>query len=222
MIIKKNVYLFSSDNDFSEKLKNFILIAFPEFNIQTFTKFEGSNLNLKRADIVFLDATHLEGIENADFTPGIGRSKWILINQGIDIETSESLIEQGYAGTVSRTEIFDLLIPIVHSVLLNELWFPRIQISHVIKRLSLKKQESTGEQRHSQWDNLTEREKELARLILNGARNKEIARQLDISVNTVKRHVSKIFNKLNVDSRNKLHSELYYQFDDEDEEVFSD
>jgi ATP/maltotriose-dependent transcriptional regulator MalT len=48
---------------------------------------------------------------------------------------------------------------------------------------------------------LTEREREVLRLLLDGASNREIARRLVLSVNTVKRHVYNLCGKLGVQSR---------------------
>jgi ATP/maltotriose-dependent transcriptional regulator MalT len=48
---------------------------------------------------------------------------------------------------------------------------------------------------------LTEREREVLRLLLAGASNREIARRLVVSVNTVKRHVYNLCGKLGVKSR---------------------
>lgn len=48
---------------------------------------------------------------------------------------------------------------------------------------------------------LTEREREVLRALVDGLNNKEIAKRLVISLGTVKFHVSNIFQKLGVDSR---------------------
>ncbi len=51
---------------------------------------------------------------------------------------------------------------------------------------------------------LTAREKQVARLIIAGASNKEIARALDIGVATVKSHVHNLLGKLGLAGRSKL------------------
>lgn len=53
---------------------------------------------------------------------------------------------------------------------------------------------------------LTGRELEVAKLIANGASNKEVARSLDITERTVKAHASSVFGKLG--ARDRLHLSL--------------
>jgi ATP/maltotriose-dependent transcriptional regulator MalT len=48
---------------------------------------------------------------------------------------------------------------------------------------------------------LTEREREVLRLLLEGASNRQVAQRLVLSVNTVKRHVYNLCGKLGVQSR---------------------
>jgi DNA-binding NarL/FixJ family response regulator len=50
-------------------------------------------------------------------------------------------------------------------------------------------------------DELSERELEVLRLLVAGASNKAIAAQLNLSENTIKTHISRIFAKLDVQSR---------------------
>lgn len=50
---------------------------------------------------------------------------------------------------------------------------------------------------------LTEREIEVLRLVSEGATNREIARTLFVSEETVKSHLAHVFTKLDVDSRSR-------------------
>ena len=53
----------------------------------------------------------------------------------------------------------------------------------------------------ARWNTLTAREREVARHIVRGVRNKQVAAELGISEITVKAHVSAIFRKLGVSNR---------------------
>ena len=55
-----------------------------------------------------------------------------------------------------------------------------------------------------QMGELSDREREVARLAEEGLRNREIAQTLFISEETVKSHIRSIFNKTNIDRRSKL------------------
>ena len=57
------------------------------------------------------------------------------------------------------------------------------------------------EQPTSETDNLTERERELLALLARGKHYKEIATRLDISTDTVRSHIRRIYRKLQVHSR---------------------
>jgi DNA-binding NarL/FixJ family response regulator len=51
---------------------------------------------------------------------------------------------------------------------------------------------------------LSERERQIAALVANGRKNRDIAQELNISENTVKRHLQSIFNKTGVRDRLEL------------------
>jgi len=60
---------------------------------------------------------------------------------------------------------------------------------------------TTGSQRKSLLESLTERERQILDHLARGESNKAIARALDISHDTVKLHVRHILSKLNLSSR---------------------
>lgn len=58
--------------------------------------------------------------------------------------------------------------------------------------------------REPQAENLTERERDVIRLVARGCSNQEIAKELFISEKTVKTHVSNILSKLQLEDRTQL------------------
>ena len=56
---------------------------------------------------------------------------------------------------------------------------------------------------------LTSRERDVLQLLIKGNNNREIAEELYISVHTVKNHITKIFQKLNVSDRSQLMAMVY-------------
>lgn len=56
--------------------------------------------------------------------------------------------------------------------------------------------------------NLSRRERDVLLLIVRGLNNKQIARELGLSVHTTKHHVSRLFNRIDVNSR--LQAAIWY------------
>ncbi|MDO4745403.1 MAG: LuxR C-terminal-related transcriptional regulator [Bacillota bacterium] len=59
--------------------------------------------------------------------------------------------------------------------------------------------------------NLTGREKEVLKLILEDVKRKDIADRLSVSENTIKKHTANIFSKLEVASRKELYDKIEYR-----------
>jgi DNA-binding NarL/FixJ family response regulator len=64
--------------------------------------------------------------------------------------------------------------------------------------------EGTGSVHRLAASGLTVRELDVVSVIVEGGSNKDIAQQFDISENTVKHHLTRIFDKLGVSSRLEL------------------
>ena len=93
----------------------------------------------------------------------------------------------------------------IRGVLNGELWFPR---SHLSKSIQHYQQTGFSSCRLSDFVNqqtdLTPKERAICLLVIKGMSNRQIANQHNISINTVKCHVSNLMSKLEVSSRQEL------------------
>ena len=92
----------------------------------------------------------------------------------------------GAAGFVDRKSPVERLLDTCVDVAAGKMVFPFIDVRGL--------QSDTIQQ-------LTRREKALLEALANGLANKDLAREFDISTNTVKYHLSNLFDKLGVTSR---------------------
>ncbi|OLB16175.1 MAG: hypothetical protein AUH07_01640 [Gemmatimonadetes bacterium 13_2_20CM_70_9] len=106
--------------------------------------------------------------------------------------------EAGVAGYVAREASIDDLVTVIESVARGEaICSPRVAAG-LLRRVAALAAGHGGDLPRAQ---LTNREREIVRLIDNGLSNKEIARALGIEVATVKNHVHNILEKLQVHRR---------------------
>lgn len=71
----------------------------------------------------------------------------------------------------------------------------------LVQKNDLTLPDKTSPQPQKSFFDLTNREREILQLLVQGLLYKEIGAQLNISVNTAKKHVINIYNKLHVNSR---------------------
>lgn len=64
-------------------------------------------------------------------------------------------------------------------------------------------------------ESLTKREKEIVKLIVKGLTNKEIAKELFLSVHTIKANIENIYEKTNINNRVLLAISALRYFDSE-------
>lgn len=114
-------------------------------------------------------------------------------------------IEAGAAAFVSRDVPSRELIETVLAAIQGQVVLSRGSVTHLLGRLAHRARHAG---REPIVPPLTARERELASLLDEGLSNKEIAQRLHISVATVKNHVHRILEKLQVERRGQAVSRL--------------
>lgn len=173
-IIRESLYIYLSQ---IKELKNF--------------KFIKDESQEEHHDIIICDKTSLM-LENK-FNEN---AKRLLIDDGLsEKEQVELILKHNIFGIIGKTTTKDLMVKCLNTVINNEPWFSKKIIQYICNnKVEFIKQAK----------NLTDREMEILKMICEGMTNKEIAKKLFISENTVKAHIYKIFKKSGIKKRTQL------------------
>ena len=110
------------------------------------------------------------------------------------------VVRLGARGLVLKGDSPDKLFTAIRSVANGELAFADEVAQSVLTAMS----HETQVERASNLQRLSERERQIAYLVARGMKNRDIAQQLSISENTVKRHLQSIFSKTGAKDRLEL------------------
>lgn len=156
-------------------------------------------------DIMLLDVK-MERINGLQILPQIveqfPRLKVVILTAQISPAESVKAIRDGARGIILKHAASEFLIKGVRKVFAGELWADSSTMTQVVESLSRKFRVDRGPEKGRK--ELSEREIEVVVLVASGHRNKEIAAKLFISEQTVKTHLSNIFQKLEVNDRLEL------------------
>jgi DNA-binding NarL/FixJ family response regulator len=128
----------------------------------------------------------------------------ILVTEISDPQVLQHAVEAGVMGVVFKTQPADTLIKAIEKVNAGEVWLERSMIANVLSRLSRNHKPSRINTEEDSITQLSDREKEVVRLIGKGLKNKKISTQLCISETTVRHHLTSIYSKLGVSDRLEL------------------
>lgn len=109
-------------------------------------------------------------------------------------------LHAGASGYVLKGAGRDELVSAVAAVAEGGVYIPP-QLAKGLVREALRSQQPNGEET---GEPLTERERDVLRLVAEGLTNKEIADRLILSVNTVKTHRLRLYQKLHLHTRGEL------------------
>ena len=159
-----------------------------------------------KPDILLLDLAmpRHPGLEALrDLGTGQHSVRVILLTAAAEKQQIVEALQLGARGVVLKDSATQLLLKSIHTVMSGEYWVGRESVSNLVQYLRSLVQ-STGEEARQKKFGLTPRELEIVSAVVAGYANKEIAEYFKISEDTVKHHLSNIFDKLGVSTRLEL------------------
>jgi DNA-binding NarL/FixJ family response regulator len=125
----------------------------------------------------------------------------ILLTAAAEKEQIAEALQLGARGVVLKDSATQILLKSIRAVMEGQYWVGRESVSNLVQYLrGLLDASSSASRRYG----LTPRELEIISAIVAGYANREIAAHFKISEDTVKHHLSNIFDKLGVSTRLEL------------------
>jgi len=127
----------------------------------------------------------------------------VLLDSG-DKELLHRTVRLGAAGVLSKRTPAATLVKAIECVHAGEAWLDRSTTASLLRELSPKNRPVKEDPELAKIASLTEREREVIRLVGKGLKNRQIAEKLFISSITVHHHLTSIYSKLEVADRLEL------------------
>ena len=162
-----------------------------------------------KPDILLLDQamphhTGLDALRDLSAAAGgAGSVRIILLTAAVEKKQIVEALQLGARGVVMKDSATQLLLKSIHAVMAGEYCVGRESVSNLVLYLRNLMQSTTEEAKQRKFG-LTPRELEIVSAIVAGYANREIADYFKISEDTVKHHLSNIFDKLGVSTRLEL------------------
>ena len=155
-------------------------------------------------DVVLMDIMMpvLNGIKSAQKIKAINNDiKIIMLTSYNEKEQVLSAFNSGSNAYCMKNILLDDLVNVIKTVMDGSLWVDSSIAGYILELLQSKSTTPADNTQKENANNLTNREKEILKLIANGLNNKDISEKLYLSLHTVKNHVRSIIHKLAVSDR---------------------
>lgn len=117
----------------------------------------------------------------------------------------QQALDLGVRGIIYNDDQLDKLLTAFKVLCEGQLYYPRWLMSELVNEMLTRRIEQTNNSDSAfPHTSLTKQELNIVKLVAQGARNKEVAYQLNISAHTVKTHLSSIFRKTQARNRVEL------------------
>jgi two-component system, NarL family, nitrate/nitrite response regulator NarL len=156
-----------------------------------------------KPDILLLDLAmpRLPGLETLRELTSVDWSvRTIILTAAIEKSQIVEALQLGARGVVMKESATALMLKSIRSVMEGEFWVGRESVSSLVNLL----REAMASPQRPKKFGLTSRELEVVAAIVSGFTNKDIAQKFAISEQTVKHHLTSVFDKLGVSNRLEL------------------
>jgi DNA-binding NarL/FixJ family response regulator len=119
-----------------------------------------------------------------------------------DIDLLDAL-KLGARGVLMKDAASELLFKSIRTVIAGQIWLGRDCVAGIVQSIRAQALPQSGPLRQPRFG-LTPRQLDIVSAIVAGATNDDIAQQFSISTNTVKYHLTNMFEKLGVSNRVEL------------------
>lgn len=158
-----------------------------------------------KPDILLLDLAmpRMPGLETLRELAVHGTSvKVILLTAAIEKRQIIEALQTGARGVIMKDAATQLLLKGIRTVMGGQFWVGREAVADMVGYLRDKAAQQPPSPAKAYG--LTKRELEILSTIVSGLSNKEIAQKFSLSEDTVKHHLTNIFDKVGVSSRLEL------------------
>jgi two-component system, NarL family, nitrate/nitrite response regulator NarL len=152
-------------------------------------------------DLVMPGQSGIDALAELSTSPTPVRT--ILLTAGIEKADIVKALQLGAAGVVLKSAATELLFKSIRSVMAGQHWIGREAVSDLVQALREQVAASPEKPARKRFG-LTTREVEITGAVVSGLSNKEIARKLSLSEDTVKHHLTNIFDKMGASNRLEL------------------
>jgi len=158
-----------------------------------------------RPDVLLLDLAmpRMNGLEVLrELGEMVAEVKTVLLTATIEREETVRALRLGARGVVLKDSATQMLYKCIRAVMNGEFWVGHERIDDLLQ--TLREMERAPSREASPASRLTRRQLQVIAAVVDGAANKGIGKTFGLSEQTVKNHLSNIFDKLGVSSRLEL------------------
>jgi DNA-binding NarL/FixJ family response regulator len=158
-----------------------------------------------KPDVLLLDLAMprmpgMDAMRELSSNGGASQTKIIVLTAAVERIQIVQALQFGARGVVMKDSATQLLMKAIRTVMAGEYWVGREAVGDIVDFM---RSSASGDKPQKNYG-LTRRELDILTTIVAGLSNKEIARRFALSEDTVKHHLTNIFDKVGVNSRLEL------------------